>query len=129
MQKVDVNIYINRQGYQTEMSCIHKGKKVSQSLVFINKNGFSRNRMELLAVTEVLEHIKMPVFLNFTSLSDYLPGVLHNRWYIAWHQNDWKTAKGKPVANAKEWRYLLELMGKANHKYTFLRKDGTKWEI
>lgn len=124
MRKVVVKIHISREEVKTTLEYIDiKNEKHTLRLVNTKINTDTNNKTELKAVIEGLEHLRESCELEIYTYSDYIPGVINNKWYIKWINNNWKNAKGKSVANGSEWRYLLELLGKHN---IFSIKRGIK---
>ena len=68
------------------------------------------NVMELTAVIEALKVLKNAgqTVQVFTDSNYVAKGV--NDWMPDWIERDWKTARNKPVANAKLWQTLKALL-------------------
>ena len=71
----------------------------------------TNNRMELTAVIEALQALKVPCKITLRSDSKYvLQGI--TEWMPNWKQRGWRTAAKKPVLNVDLWQTLDELVGK-----------------
>lgn len=67
----------------------------------------SNNTGELSAVIEGLKLFDLPTSLEVYSDSEYvIKGA--TQWHKNWLRNNWKNADGRPVANQKLWKELLE---------------------
>ena len=65
----------------------------------------TNNRMELMAVIQVLSALKRPCDVILTSDSTYvLKGI--QEWMPSWKKRGWKTAAKKPVKNVDLWKLL-----------------------
>lgn len=62
----------------------------------------TNNRMELMAAIGALEALKRPVEVVLHTDSSYLRNGV-TQWLSRWKRNGWRTAEGKPVANADLW--------------------------
>lgn len=65
----------------------------------------TNNRMELTAALMALGALPADVPSVLFCDSEYVVKGL-NTWLASWERRDWKTAQGKPVANADLWRQL-----------------------
>jgi len=62
----------------------------------------TNNRMELMGAIAALEALKRPVAAVLHTDSSYLRNGV-TQWLARWKRNGWRTAEGKPVANADLW--------------------------
>lgn len=70
----------------------------------------------LTAMRDALKRMQKPSALKIYTDCEYIKtGV--EKWSISWIESDWKTSKGKPVANAELWQEVLSLL--SIHTYTF----------
>lgn len=84
-------------------------------------NGTTNNRMEMLAVIKVLEHLEIGPPVKIVTDSQYVAlGV--TQWSRNWVRNGWKTRDGKPVINQDLWEPLLQLY--QLHSCTFEHVKG-----
>lgn len=75
----------------------------------------TNNRMELQAAVRGMQNLNQPCQVHLVCDSRYvLNGV--KDWVEGWEENDWKTSKGKDVANKDLWKQLSE--EKKKHKVT-----------
>ncbi len=82
----------------------------------------TNNRMEIMAVIEGLKLLKYPCLVNVYSDSAYTVNAFQNGWVIAWKQNGWKKADGKPVLNSDLWDKLYMLTER--HNVVFNKVQG-----
>ncbi|MEI7949398.1 MAG: ribonuclease HI [Gammaproteobacteria bacterium] len=68
----------------------------------------TNNRMELTAVIEALQAVKVPCKITLISDSKYvLQGI--TEWMPNWKLRGWRTAAKKPVLNVDLWQTLDQL--------------------
>ena len=77
----------------------------------------TNNRMELTAVISALKALKMPCEAVVTTDSKYVYESITKGWVYSWQKNGWRKADKKPALNIDLWTELLELLGK--HQVTF----------
>lgn len=77
----------------------------------------TENQAELKALSAALRRIKKPCMLNIFTNSVYVSAGYEQKRLEKWIENDWKNAKGKPVANMEEWKELADLLGR--HTFQF----------
>ena len=77
----------------------------------------TNNRMELTAVISALKALKMPCEAVVTTDSKYVYESITKGWVYSWQKNNWRKADKKPALNVDLWTELLELLGK--HQVTF----------
>ena len=77
----------------------------------------TNNRMELTAVISALKALKMPCEAVVTTDSKYVYESITKGWVYSWQKNGWRKADKKPALNVDLWTELLELLGK--HQVTF----------
>jgi len=65
----------------------------------------TNNRMELLGAIEALNALKGPSRVRLHTDSQYVKNGI-TTWIHNWKKRGWKTADGKPVANADLWQKL-----------------------
>lgn len=79
----------------------------------------TNNRMELLAVVEVLSEIMKHGIEGFNKSKDkievisdsaYVVNAINDKWTVKWKLNGWKTTKGKDVKNRELWEELTSLL-------------------
>lgn len=71
----------------------------------------TNNRMEMTAVIKGLSALTEPCAVELYSDSKYvIDGI--TKWVEGWQRRGWKTAAKKPVANADLWRELINVAGR-----------------
>ena len=81
----------------------------------------TNNRMELLGVIRALEALKEPCIVELWSDSRYVVDALEKGWARGWQKRGWVKADKKPAMNADLWERLLELTGKHEMRYHWVR--------
>ena len=81
----------------------------------------TQQQAELIVLIKSLERIKEICHLVIFTDSDYLANGYRQKWVERWEASNWKTAKGKPVANKEEWQRVEELL--APHEQEFKVKE------
>jgi ribonuclease HI len=66
----------------------------------------TNNRMALVSATDLLEALRTPTRVVFTSDSRYLIDGM-TQWVHGWARRDWQR-KGGPIENLELWRALVE---------------------
>lgn len=65
----------------------------------------TNNRMELTALLKAFEKLNRPCLVDLYCDSQYvLNGLMYT---FTWERKGWKTAEGKPVANADLWKRMI----------------------
>ena len=77
---------------------------------------------ELSVLIEAVKRIKEPCSLTVFTDSTYIAAAVENGWLEGWAANDWKTSRGKNVANRELWEELRKLL--RTHTATFTREPG-----
>lgn len=95
------------------------GRKGSGSVVET-----TNQRMELLAA---LEGLSVVTDQNLTVVSDsrYLVDCFLLRWYVGWLERDWRTYRGKPIANRDIWEPLIHLALDRNARFRWVKSHST----
>ena len=75
------------------------------------------NASELTALIEALKHLREPCNLTIYTDSTYIAGAIEQRWPDKWEAADWRTAKGRDVANKELWQELMRLL--KEHEVSF----------
>lgn len=94
-----------------------------------NEPSSTNNRMELTAVVQALQHVKMlrnsspteqvHVDAVFSDSKYVIDGI--TKWVRGWVANGWMTAARKPVLNKEIWLQIIELS-------TELRLSAAHWK-
>ena len=82
----------------------------------------TNNRMELTAVIEALNALKIPCDVELYTDSQYVCNSVNKKWVYSWKKNDWKKSDKKPALNVDLWEQLLDLLEK--HKVEFIWIKG-----
>jgi ribonuclease HI len=80
----------------------------------------TNNRMELTAVICALESVTEPARVRVVTDSQYVVLGM-TQWIHTWQRKRWKSASGQPVKNQDLWSKLLELAGKHQVRWEWIR--------
>ena len=84
----------------------------------------TNNRMELTAAIRALEALIEPCEVTLHTDSKYVMDGI-TRWVHGWKRNGWVTASKKPVQNAELWHDLIEVTGKHEIEWIWVKgHDG-----
>lgn len=133
----DVNIYIYteyngnlRSGsgkYHVVLETMVKTKKGEEPATLKKMGSFeeiTRNRLELVALDNALEHMTVRSRIIVHTASDYITGAFMNDWPWEWERNGYKR-KGKPIKHAELWESIMEKVEK--HDVTFMKSEKTSY--
>ena len=81
----------------------------------------TNNRMELTAVIRGLSAIKEPCIVELYSDSKYVIDGLEKGWAASWKKKGWSKSDKKPASNPDLWDQLLELTGKHQMRYHWVK--------
>ena len=81
----------------------------------------TNNRMELLGVIRALEALKESCIVELWSDSKYVIDGLEKGWAAGWKKRGWVKSDKKPALNVDLWERLLELTGKHEMRYHWVR--------
>ncbi len=88
----------------------------------------TNNRMELTAVIEALKCLKEPCNVTLTTDSKYVCDAINKCWVYSWKKNGWKKADKKPALNVDLWEQLLDVLGKHNVEFVWVKgHNGHKY--
>ncbi len=85
----------------------------------------SENKAELMAVIKALRRFKEKCQIEIFTDSEYVAAGFTQKWIEKWIKTEWKTAKGKDVANKEEWQELSALA--KGHEITFKIKQNNSY--
>lgn len=113
--------------YTTESRKQHQAKSICKI------PNSTENMLTLEALVAALNRITMPCKLHIYLECRYVANAFRNGWLENWVNNDWKNAKGEPVADAERWRDIQYLLNKhefyihfqEHHEY----HSWMKWEL
>ncbi|MEZ5688042.1 MAG: ribonuclease HI [Caenibius sp.] len=80
----------------------------------------TNNRMELTAAIRALEALIEPCRVKLHTDSKYVMDGM-TRWVAGWQRNGWKTASRKPVQNAELWHELIEVSGRHEIEWIWVK--------
>jgi ribonuclease HI len=80
----------------------------------------TNNKMELTAAIEGLKVLSEPCVVTIFTDSEYLKKGI-TVWIHSWRTRGWRTAGKKPVQNRDLWEKLLEVSGKHEVKWHWVR--------
>lgn len=138
MQEVNVYTYVSVRdlsrrdraaGYLLEAQT-SKGPEKRHRFVVIED--VTEKQAQLIILTMALLRLNRPCVLNIYTDSEYVASAYNLGWMKSWKKNFWMTAKGKKIANCKEWTDLdMEMRKhahrfhvKQDHEYREFLKDG-----
>ena len=81
----------------------------------------TNNRMELTGVIMGLRALKEPCIVELYSDSRYVIDALEKGWVYAWKKRGWVKSDKKPALNPDLWEQLLELVGKHQLHYHWVK--------
>ena len=81
----------------------------------------TNNRMELTAVIRGLQALKESCVVELYSDSKYVIDGLSKGWAAGWQKKGWVKADKKPALNPDLWEILLELTGRHEMHYHWVK--------
>ena len=81
----------------------------------------TNNRMELTAVIMGLSSLKESCIVELYSDSKYVIDGLEKGWAASWKKKGWIKSDKKPALNPDLWEQLLELTGKHQMRYHWVK--------
>ncbi len=64
-----------------------------------------------------MKRLREPCALTIYTESAYIAGAMSQHWPDRWEAADWRTAKGRDVANKELWQELIKLL--KEHEVSF----------
>lgn len=87
----------------------------------------TNNRMELMACIMGLSALKKPLSVILYSDSKYVVDGISKGWAKRWQSNGWMRTKTEPAINPDLWEQLLELCGKHEVRFQWVKgHDGNE---
>lgn len=80
----------------------------------------TNNKMELLAIIEGLNALKVPCDVLVVTDSNYVVKGM-TEWIQGWQKRGWMTSQKKPVENQDLWRALLAAASRHHVKWQWVR--------
>ena len=81
----------------------------------------TNQRMEITAALEAVRALAPSGPVVVVSDSTYVVNCFRDRWWVKWEANGWRNAKKQPVANADLWRPLVELVGRSEVTFRWVK--------
>ena len=118
-----VNVNMPKVTIYTDGACANNPGKGGYGAILLFKNskgeivekqlsrGFkmtTNNRMELLAVIDSLNSLKIPCEVTLYSDSKYVTEAVNQNWLIGWKNKNWKLNTKNPVKNIDLWKKYIE---------------------
>lgn len=79
-----------------------------------------------------LKTISVPVMTG----CEHILSTIKNEWHLLWKENNWHTARGKPVKNAKLWEMFVDKVSNytcyaqgGKHEYSSIMQDDLRKEL
>ncbi len=138
MQEVNVYTYAGTKDLNRRDRAVGYKLTVQTSKGLEERHGFemiedvTEKQAQILVLTMALHRLNRPCILNIYTDSEYVTSAYTLGWMKQWKKNFWMTAKGKKIANCKEWTALDLQMRKhayrfhlnKNHEYRDFLKNG-----
>ena len=87
----------------------------------------TNNRMELMACIVGLSALKKPSSVVLYSDSQYAVNGITKGWAEGWQSNGWMKKNKEPAINPDLWKQLLELCGKHDVRFCWVKgHDGNE---
>lgn len=86
----------------------------------------TRNKLELVALDEALNHMITPSRIHIYTSSDYIVGAFAQGWPEKWKRNNFQR-KGKRIKHAELWKSIIEKIEK--HEYSFNKSNRTTYTM
>ena len=87
----------------------------------------TNNRMELMACIVGLSALKRPSSVVLYSDSKYVVDGITQGWAKGWQSKGWMRTKTEPAKNPDLWEQLLELCGKHDVRFQWVKgHDGNE---
>lgn len=131
MQEVNVYVYTNVKSMHKQDGAISyvlevqtsKGLKILPDAELVED--VTEKKAQIIALTRALLRLNKPCILNIYTDSSYVASAYTMGWMERWKKDGWVNAKGKLIANCKEWTELDLQMRK--HAYRFHLKQEHKY--
>lgn len=109
-------------GYGIVLMFEDRAGKVHKKTLSKGYNLTTNNRMELLAVIDALNSLKMSCDIKLYSDSKYVIDAVNKKWLDSWVEKNWKLNTKNPVKNIDLWKKFL--LAKAPHNIEFIWVKG-----
>lgn len=83
--------------------------------------GLTANAAQMTALIEALKRLREPCTLTIFTDSEYIAGAVEQGWPDRWEAADWRTSRGRNVANKELWQELYKLL--KEHEAAFDTKN------
>lgn len=81
----------------------------------------TNNRMEILAVIKGLEALNQRCRVTVFSDSQYVVNAVEKGWALRWQSQGWKRNRKEKAVNPDLWERLLELCGRHEVRFQWIR--------
>jgi ribonuclease HI len=99
---------------------IYPSGQIAQHCGYLGDN-VTNNFCELTGFIEGLRRVDPKSEVTFHLDSRYVLDSIAKGWVYNWKKNNWKTAKGTPVANKELWIKALEIIKGRNISYNWVK--------
>ena len=81
----------------------------------------TNNRMELLAVIDALQSLKIPCCVDIYSDSKYVTDAINQKWLEGWVSKNWKLNTKNPAKNIDLWQKYLAIQKEHDIKFIWVK--------
>lgn len=74
----------------------------------VYKENTTQTALELELLIEAFSILTKTCSVRVNTQCEHILSAFENGWLEQWKKSDWKTARGKPVANAELWQQVSE---------------------
>lgn len=126
MDRVNIHITSTAKGPAAQESVgmfiieVVRGKELVTEEGFLYREKITGCELELQLFVNAL-HKARSIHDEYDTIECYIENerictAFSDRWIDSWQSNEWKTAKGKEVANADTWKLLCDYIEKSTKK-------------
>ena len=87
-----------------------KGKVATGYYYDACKSSIGFNQVLLMALVMAMKHLTKPCYVTAYVKSEYIENMLNRGLPGQWERNNWKNAKGGPIACSEAWSELLKML-------------------
>ena len=85
----------------------------------------TNNQAQIIVLIKALKRLNEPCRLEIYTESNYLASAYTLNWIDKWKRDGWQNAKGKMIANCKEWSELDKRL--KEHTFYFCVKQNHEY--
>lgn len=115
---ININVYGSAHAYHYDMNFKEPNGK-EHRMQGEEPREATANGNALFALTEALKHISGHQMLNIITDNQQIYMAFHEGWLVSWKKNGWKTARGKDVRNAGEWKNVDMLISRHSYRINY----------